>query len=521
MISLKRWLTLKKKKSGSDTGHFNSSAFPDLPESPDYFHTSLIIHFVKHVSNNKWRLWSVTFHHTDGKEVSCWYNALESALNREDRPKNFLVFINPFCGKQKGVEIYNKTVKPILELAKVDATVIVTEHNMHCRDVILSKDIKKFDGVMAVGGDGTISEIINSLIIRMIRDENQNENEWNLDIPKVKIPVAIIPCGSTDCIAYSLNGTQDRKTAAIFAVSGFRCGLDVCSVYSQKGLCRYFLGLLAYGFLGDVLKKSEKHRWMGPKRYDYAGFLTALKNKKYYCEINMVLSHRAPGIGPKCYSGCEICEQTNRGGKMVVDSKSRYQEKNLSAIRNDLKINFNGECKGNVEKTVTVRGKYFVVGCANVSCACERSPNGFSPYSHVGDGSMDVLLIKPQSLFDIGRILLRSKSKTQALSDLSFIDTYKAKEMNLKVLDKNMEVVTSAKDGERYVGASVWNCDGELVFDSNIKVKNNSQLIQVFTRRISPNPSKNSSWCWNCYNCSKSNSKDLDKRTTTNIIIAT
>lgn len=465
----------------------------------------MVVHFAERVNNNKWRLSSISLHHNDAKEVGLWYVTLEGALEKENRPKSFLVFINPFCGKRKALEVYNKTVKPVLELAKVDTTVIVTENRTHSRDVILSTEIQKYDGVMAVGGDGTISDIINSLVIRIIRDENQNENEWNLEIPKVKVPVAIIPCGSTDCIAYSLNGTQDRKTAAIFAVLGCRYGLDVCSVYSQRGLCRYFLGLLAYGFLGDVLKKSEKHRWMGLKRYDYAGLMTALKNKKYYCEISMVLSQKTPEIGPKCCSECDVCEQSFK----KLEGKSRYQEQNLSAIKNDLKLDMN-ETK-NTEKTVTVRGKYFMVGCANLSCACERSPNGFSPYSHIGDGSMDVILIKSQSLLDIGRIVLRSKSKTQTLSDLSFIDTYKAKEMNLRVLDKNLKAVTKMNDEKRCPGASVWNCDGELVLDSNIKVRNYSQLVQVFTRRMAPFSNSTSSSCWNCYNCSRSRISENDR----------
>lgn len=486
-----------------DNGHFNVSAFPELSTTPDYSHTSLVIHYAKYVNQNKWRLLSVTLQHKDAKEVALWFATLEKALRKENRPKNFLVFVNPFCGKRKGLKVFNKTVKPILELAKIDTSVIITEYNTHTRDSIMSMDLDKYDGIMAVGGDGTVSEIINSLVIRMIRDENQNENEYNLDVPKVKLPVAIIPCGSTDCIAYTLNGTKDRRTATIFAVLGSKHGMDVCSVYSEQGLCRYFVGLLAYGFLGDVLKESEKHRWMGPKRYDYAGFLATLKNRRYYCEINMVLSHHSSSVETKCWRGCIACSESD----MKLENKARYQEKNLSTIRNDLKLDLNDF--SNNEKTITVRGKYFVVGCANMSCSCERSPNGFSPYAHIGDGSMDIILIKPHSLLDIGKIMLRSKSKTQAMTDLSFIDTYKAKEISLKVLDKNMEAIKKLKEERRCLGASVWNCDGELVLDSNIKVKNNRQLIQVFTRRGTPCWNSTTS-CWNCYNCSKSRSSGND-----------
>lgn len=37
--------------------------------------------------------------------------------------------------------------------------------------------------------------------------------------------------------------------------------------------------LLRYGFYGDVITESEKYRWMGPKRYDYAGTMVFLKHR--------------------------------------------------------------------------------------------------------------------------------------------------------------------------------------------------------------------------------------------------
>lgn len=46
--------------------------------------------------------------------------------------------------------------------------------------------------------------------------------------------------------------------------------LDVCSVH-QALTHRYSVSLLGYGFYGDVLAESEKHRWMGPLRYDFSG----------------------------------------------------------------------------------------------------------------------------------------------------------------------------------------------------------------------------------------------------------
>lgn len=37
--------------------------------------------------------------------------------------------------------------------------------------------------------------------------------------------------------------------------------------------------LIRYGFYGDVITESEKYRWMGPKRYDYAGTKVFLRHR--------------------------------------------------------------------------------------------------------------------------------------------------------------------------------------------------------------------------------------------------
>jgi len=52
-----------------------------------------------------------------------------------------------------------------------------------------------------------------------------------------------------------------------------------------------------------------------------------------------------------------------------------------------------------------------MVNGANVSCACSRSPNGISPYCHLGDGCVDVLIIKHTNMLNNLRLLLRLSSK--------------------------------------------------------------------------------------------------------------
>lgn len=77
--------------------------------------------------------------------------------------------------------------------------------------------------------------------------------------------------GSTDTIAYCLHGTTDPTTAVLHIIFGNSLGLDLVSVYDERGLLRLYASVLSYGYLGDVAYHSDQYRWMGPRRYDFSG----------------------------------------------------------------------------------------------------------------------------------------------------------------------------------------------------------------------------------------------------------
>ena len=56
-----------------------------------------------------------------------------------------------------------------------------------------------------------------------------------------------------------------------------------------------------------------------------------------------------------------------------------------------------------------------MVNGVNLACGCSRSPMGFSPHCHVGDGCVDVILVRHTSLFNNIRMLLRLSSKQKTL----------------------------------------------------------------------------------------------------------
>ena len=128
-----------------------------------------------------------------------------------------------------------------------------------------------FQAVVCVGGDGTFAEVFNGLVLRSAKDHQIDPNDPNAILAGPKLPVGVIPSGSTDTVAYSLHGTTDVQTAAIHIIFGDTAGLDLSSVHGNDSLLRFYASVLSYGYLGDVIRESEKFRWMGPQRYDYSG----------------------------------------------------------------------------------------------------------------------------------------------------------------------------------------------------------------------------------------------------------
>lgn len=55
--------------------------------------------------------------------------------------------------------------------------------------------------------------------------------------------------------------------------------MDVCSVWHDDNFLKYSISLMAYGYFGDIIRESEKLRWVGPRRYDVAGFKRFIANK--------------------------------------------------------------------------------------------------------------------------------------------------------------------------------------------------------------------------------------------------
>uniref|UniRef100_A0A7I4BN80 DAGKc domain-containing protein n=2 Tax=Physcomitrium patens TaxID=3218 RepID=A0A7I4BN80_PHYPA len=188
-----------------------------------------------------------------------------------------LVVLNPRSGKGKASKVFRTKVLPILELAGCTLTVVETTHARHAQELAASINLTECaDGIVCVGGDGILNEVLNGLLSR---DDAEAARA---------IPLGIIPAGSDNSLVWTVFGIRDPTAAAVAIVKGGTITTDVIGVECHK-TDDVHLGLTVayYGFMSDVLELSAKYqRRCGPLRYFVAGFLRLLCLSHYQCEVH-------------------------------------------------------------------------------------------------------------------------------------------------------------------------------------------------------------------------------------------
>ncbi|XP_072097414.1 ceramide kinase [Mobula birostris] len=453
------------------------------------FHAFTVYH-VKRSKEHHWLCSEVTFSSSDRQLCSQWIQAVEEQLDLQAmRPKNLIVFINPFGGKQLGKQIYDEKVSPLFQLASITADVIVTEYANHARNYLLEADLEKYDGIVSVGGDGMFSEVMHGVIGRTQKNACINQNHPNAELVPCDLRIGIIPSGSTDCICYATVGTNDPVTSALHIIVGDSQPIDVSSVHHKNTFLKYSVSLLGYGFYGDTVSDSEKNRWMGPSRYNFSGFKAFLTHQCYEGVISYLPATETLG-SPRdkrpCAAGCRICQHS---GEQLKASKKEREFKFLNSDDH--------------QQWKVIKGKFLAINSANISCACPKSPKGLSPAAHLADGTMDLIVVRKCSRLSFLRYLIRHTTSNDQF-DLAFVEVYRVKRFKFTPKycdeeDSDIQEVSKNLFGHFCRDhptcscvqlTSCWDCDGEIIEHAAIEVRVHCQLLRLFARGIEMLPSE-------------------------------
>ncbi|KAG5558310.1 hypothetical protein RHGRI_008291 [Rhododendron griersonianum] len=438
-----------------------------------------------HRSKNQPSLWApcvYTFGHKDMDTCQLCFNRITASLNLvTGRPKSLLVFVHPKSGKGNGCRTW-EAVAPIFSRAKIKTKVMVTQRAGQAFDVmssITNEDLNVYDGVIAVGGDGLFNEILNGLL----------SSKLKASYPPT--PTDFLHSGEKDgCIMlHESNKTVAEASGHIEDTSPLLPGANLDDSRSPKfrteeGCCNtadqgpsfslpnewFRFGVIPagstdavviwYGFYGDVIRESEKYRWMGPKRYDYAGTMVFLRHRSYEAEIAY--------LEVKSEESSSASEEVLRGSrKRALWGLPKKSERKPCRVNCNVCTSTSHPMPAhNAEgsRWLKSKGRFLSIGAAVISCRNERAPDGLVADAHLSDGFLHLILIKdcPHALY-LWHLTQLAKKGGDPLN-FAFVEHHKT------------TAFTFTSSGEE----SVWNVDGELFQAHKLSAQVFRGLVSLF-----------------------------------------
>lgn len=184
---------------------------------------------------------------------------------------------NPRSGKRRGQRAAEELRDLLAGMDGPPVELHATQYAFHAAELVRGLELGPGDLVVAVGGDGTLSEVITGLMERAG------------DGPRV--PVAVLPAGTGNCMAVDLGFRTVRQVAEAI-VRGTFTDVDLCEASYVKGLpgseqaakgeraTTYICNMMGYGLGVDANIAAEKLRWLGPLRYDVGIVQEIIKAKQ-------------------------------------------------------------------------------------------------------------------------------------------------------------------------------------------------------------------------------------------------
>jgi sphingosine kinase len=324
---------------------------------------------------------------------SQWQQAINNTLAGKPldaiiQPRHLQIIINPVSGRGQASQIFQQ-VRPLLERSNLEYTVTKTSSAVDTKNLVLNLDLADTDGIVIVGGDGTIHDAIAGLMSRP---------DWETAI---KTPVGVIPGGTGNGLCKSileLSGeSYDPLNAAFLIVKGKRQTFDLATV-KQNGKEYYSCLSLAWGLSSDVDIESEKLKFLGSLRFELYALMLICLMRTYKGRFSFIP-----------HPDCQLSQ------KSTISQLGEWH---------------------------VIEDEFVFLWAINTAWAAhDMEP---APYAQLNDGAIDVLIMRKEtSRLELLQALIRV-GKGKHLS-LPHIEYYKVRSLRLEPLTKKGILVV---DGE-------------------------------------------------------------------------
>ncbi len=180
------------------------------------------------------------------------------------------VILNPYAGRWLALE-RREEVEESLRSSGVKYEMVMTEYPEHGTSLAAQAVRNGFDPIISVGGDGSISEVVNGMM--SVAEGNRDKS----------VSLGVIPLGSANDFADNMGLPRDMKAAAEVISTGKSRIIDLGVVQvGREGKKRYFDNNAAIGLepYVTVIQKGI-NRMRGTLRYLVATILAVRDNPQW------------------------------------------------------------------------------------------------------------------------------------------------------------------------------------------------------------------------------------------------
>ncbi|XP_028618692.1 ceramide kinase-like protein isoform X1 [Grammomys surdaster] len=374
-----------------------------------------------------------------------WFREFKKILEGfKGRPKALKILLNPRSHRRESVQVYYEKVEPLLKLAGIKTDVTITEYEGHALSLLDKCELRGFDGVVCVGGDGSASEAAHALLLRAQKSAGV-EMDCLQTLIGPELPLGLIPAGSTNVLAHSLFGTPHVVTATMHIILGHIQSVDVCTFSSAGKLLRFGFSAM-FGFGGRTLALAEKYRWMSPsQRRDFAVIKALAKLKPEDCKISFLLA------------SCSQNEQERKAQRSPEsDSGGHWQ---------------------------IIQGQFLNISIMAIPCLCSVAPRGFAPDTRLNNGSMALIVVRNTTRPEFVKHLKRYSSVKNQFN-FPFVETYTIEEVKIHPTSNSNEYSPQEEGGNHTTVSEngfPWNVDGDLMETaSEVHIRLHPRLIKLY-----------------------------------------
>jgi sphingosine kinase len=337
--------------------------------------------------------------------------------------KTLLFLVNPFGGEGLGQHVFASVVKPLLDEAGIHSKVIVTQHANHPKELAMTLDLAPYAGIVCISGDGMLHQVLNGILQRPEADTMEN---------KMKVlqrtPLGLIPAGTSNGIATSLFGAPDPITATKMIINGRVQTVDLFEIKVGETRTFYDLHIISWAMTADYDELLEvKWRWMV-----WVGGRLFFSNRQLMRLLSAQPTPIRKAITPLFLIGrCRRYQAKLRFKPLAVpkDEAEKYNYRDSFALPQDP-----------TDPSWRIIPDNNVTFFTAMNLTHAASDVIFAPGILPNDGSVDVLVLKKPSRWELLKVFMQLEAGTQVWEPC--VEMYKASEF--------VRVTPTNTSGSRY-----------------------------------------------------------------------